>query len=206
MWDWRLRSGGPGCKKDLNDPCLPRCEISVRDSGTLPVWSALVFELENALKCRCQLITQLSRPRILTMSSADSKVAAASSDSLEKNQRALILVVERNPAVQRLERYFLEQAGFTVEFAADGATALQRTIELQPRILITEILVPELDGLSLCRQIKSNSATKHVLVLIFSHLHADDRAFEAGADAFLMKPFAEETLIETVENLLGRKV
>jgi two-component system response regulator MprA len=136
------------------------------------------------------------------MSSADSQVTGASNNSPENNQSALILVVERDPAVQRLERYFLEQAGFTVEFATDGASALKRSLELQPRILITEILVPELDGLSLCRQIKSNPSTKHILVLIFSHLHADERAFEAGADAFLMKPFAEETLIEAVENLL----
>ena len=136
------------------------------------------------------------------MSSADSQVTGASSNSPGNNQRALILVVERDPIVQRLERYFLEQAGFTVEFATDGASALKRSLELQPRILITEILVPELDGLSLCRQIKSNSSTNHILVLIFSHLHADERAFEAGADAFLMKPFAEETLIEAVENLL----
>lgn len=136
------------------------------------------------------------------MSSGDSQVACASSNSAGNNQRALILVVERNPIVQRLERYFLEQAGFTVEFAADGASALQRTLELKPRILITEILVPELDGLSLCRKIKSDPSTKQILVLIFSHLHADDRAFEAGADAFLMKPFTEETLIEAVKSLL----
>src|ERR1044072_6280691 len=113
-----------------------------------------------------------------------SPVKPNSSPPAGSEKRALILVVERNPAVQRLERYFLEQAGFTVEFATDGTTALARTIELQPRILITEILVPELDGLSLCRQIKSNSSINHILVLIFSHLHANDRAFEAGADAF----------------------
>ena len=136
------------------------------------------------------------------MSSADSKVTGASKNSPGNNQSALSLVVERNSIVQRLERYFLEQAGFTVEFASDGASALKRTLELQPRILITEILVPELDGLSLCRQIKSNPTTSNTLVLIFSHLRADDRAFEAGADAFLMKPLAEETLIKAVKNLL----
>jgi len=66
------------------------------------------------------------------------------------NPRALILVVERNPAVQQLERFFLEQAGYTVEFANDGETALKRAQELKPKILVTEILVPKLDGLSLC--------------------------------------------------------
>jgi two-component system response regulator MprA len=118
-------------------------------------------------------------------------------------QRALILVVERNPIVQRLERFFLEQAGFIVEFTEDGVAALTRAQELKPRIVVTEILVPKLDGLSLCRTLKSNSETKDILVMIFSHLQADDRAAEAGADAFLLKPLDEELLITTLERLLA---
>ncbi|HEV7746822.1 MAG TPA: response regulator [Pyrinomonadaceae bacterium] len=123
------------------------------------------------------------------------------------NRGALILVVERNPVAQRLERYFLEHAGFSVEFTADGITALTRVQELRPAILVTEILVPKLDGLSLCQAIKSDPDTKEILVMIFSHLHAEDRAIEVGADAFLAKPVDEELLIGTVERLLSlRKV
>jgi len=130
----------------------------------------------------------------------------AGSDSAElsaSHQRALILVVERNPVVQRLERYFLEQAGYTVEFAADGRSALERARELRPRIVVTEIMVPGLDGLSLCRLLKSDPQTSHARILIFSHLHAEDRAREVGADAFLLKPISEELLIETVERLIA---
>lgn len=119
------------------------------------------------------------------------------------NQRALILVVERNPVVQRLERYFLEQAGYAVEFASDGKFALERARELRPGIVVTEIMVPVLDGLSLCRILKSEPKTAHARVLIFSHLHAEDRAREVGADAFLLKPLSEELLIETVEKLIA---
>lgn len=122
---------------------------------------------------------------------------------IEPAQRALILVVERNPIVQRLERFFLEHAGFGVEFTEDGLTALARAQELKPRIVVTEILVPKLDGLSLCRQLKSDEDTKDILVMIFSHLQADDRAREAGADAFLLKPLDEELLITTLEKLLA---
>lgn len=105
--------------------------------------------------------------------------------------------------VQRLERFFLEQAGYTVEFTGDGQTALARTQELHPKILVTEILVPKLDGLSLCRAIKSNPETQDILVMIFSNLHAEDRATEVGADAFLYKPLDEELLITTVEKLIA---
>jgi CheY-like chemotaxis protein len=129
--------------------------------------------------------------------------ASEATDTSSATQRALILVVERNPAVQRLERYFLEQGGYSVEFANDGLIALERARELKPQILVAEILVPKLDGLSLCRELKSDSATADIRVLIFSHLHAEDRAREAGADAFLFKPLNEELLIETVEKLIA---
>jgi len=124
--------------------------------------------------------------------------------TLSTDNRVLILVVERNPAVQRLERYFLEHAGYSVEFTNDGLSALERARELKPAILVAEILVPALDGLSLCRAIKGDAATSHILVLIFSHLHAEDRAREAGADAFLIKPLNEELLIETVQKLVSQ--
>lgn len=133
------------------------------------------------------------------MSIADSDSAGLSA----LHQRALILVVERNPVVQRLERYFLEQAGYTVEFAADGKSALERARELRPHIVVTEIMVPALDGLNLCRLLKSDPQTAHARVLIFSHLHAEDRAREVSADAFLLKPLSEELLIETVERLIA---
>ena len=131
---------------------------------------------------------------------------AGASDTAESStvhQRALILVVERNPVVQHLERYFLEQAGYTVEFAGDGLYALERARELRPRIVVTEIMVPALDGLSLCRILKSEPETAHARVLIFRHLHAEDRAREVGADAFLLKPISEELLIQTVERLIA---
>ena len=65
-------------------------------------------------------------------------------------------------------------------------------------------MVPVVDGLSLCRIIK-NRDRPYADVLIFSHLHAEDRAREFGADAFLLKPLSEELLIETVEKLIALK-
>jgi two-component system response regulator MprA len=116
--------------------------------------------------------------------------------------QALILVVERDPHIRELESYFLNEAGFAVEFAADGVAALERAQELQPDIVITEVLVPRLDGLALCRTIKSDPALRATVVLIFSILAVQSRAREAGADAFLMKPLAEKRLVDTVRELL----
>ena len=116
---------------------------------------------------------------------------------------AVILCVERDPYVRELESYFLRDAGFDVTFAEDGLHALQLARELRPTIVITEILVPKLDGLALCRRLKADPATQHIAVLVFSLLAADRRARDAGADAFLVKPLTSETLVETVRLLLA---
>jgi DNA-binding response OmpR family regulator len=119
-------------------------------------------------------------------------------------RRALILVVERDPHVRALERYFLEEAGFAVDFAADGAAALERARSGKPAILISEILVPGLDGLSVCRALKSDPRTRDIAILIFSILAAEERALEAGADAFLRKPLNETRLVDSVSALVRR--
>ena len=118
---------------------------------------------------------------------------------------AIILVVERDPHVRDLEAFFLNEAGFGVEFAADGAAALAMARAMKPDIIITEVLVPKLDGLALCRAIRNEAELKHTVVLIFSILAAQSRAREAGADAFLMKPLAEQRLVQTVRDLLAQR-
>jgi CheY-like chemotaxis protein len=119
--------------------------------------------------------------------------------------RALILVVERDPHVRELEKYFLGEAGYSVEFAEDGLVALERARVLHPHILITEILVPRLDGLALCRTLKGDPATRDIAVLVFSILLAEGRAAEAGADGFLRKPLAERRLVDTVRELIAAR-
>jgi CheY-like chemotaxis protein len=116
--------------------------------------------------------------------------------------KVMILVVERDPHIKKLERFFLEEAGYRVEFADDGMHGLERARALIPRILVTEILLPRLDGLKVCRALKSDPATKGIAVLVFSILAAEDRALEAGADAFLRKPLDDARLVDTVTELL----
>jgi two-component system response regulator MprA len=123
-------------------------------------------------------------------------------DVARNGGKALILVVDRDPHVRELESHFLNQAGYSVGFAQDGEGALEQARKAAPDIIITEILVPGLDGLTLCRRLKADPRTRDISVLIFSILAASGRAREAGADAFLLKPLAEHTMVDTVRELL----
>lgn len=141
------------------------------------------------------------------MQTPHSARSAAQNDSNEspRAHHAIILVVERDPHVRDLETFFLNEAGYGVEFATDGAAALEMTREMKPDIIITEVLVPKLDGLALCRSVKRDPELSDTVVLIFSILAAEGRAREAGADAFLMKPLAEQRLVSTVRTLLAKR-
>jgi CheY-like chemotaxis protein len=119
--------------------------------------------------------------------------------------KAIILVVDRDPHVRELESHFLNQAGYSVGFALDGEGALEQARRIVPDIIITEILVPTVDGLALCRQLKADPRTRDIAVLVFSILAAGDRAREAGADAFLLKPLSEHILVDTVRRLLEER-
>lgn len=121
----------------------------------------------------------------------------------ERQKGALILVVERDPHIRELEQFFLNEAGFSVEFVDDGSAALARARDLRPHIIVTEILIPKIDGLTLCRRIKQDSATRDTVVVIFSVLAAAQRSAEAGADAFLLKPLDQGKLVSRVRDLLA---
>jgi two-component system response regulator MprA len=143
----------------------------------------------------------MENPKQATSSLSTSTLNASNDGA----HQAIILVVERDPHVRELEKYFLDEAGFAVEFAADGVAALERTRALRPNIVITEVLVPKLDGLALTRAIKADPDLRGTVVLVFSILAVQGRATEAGADAFLMKPLAERRLVDSVRDLLARR-
>jgi len=112
-----------------------------------------------------------------------------------------ILIAERDRNVRELQSHALETAGFVVAFAEDGETALAAVTAHPTVLVVTEILIPKLDGLTLCRSLRANHATSDIPVLVFSILSAAARAEEAGASAFLRKPFVASTFIATVSLL-----
>jgi two-component system response regulator MprA len=90
-----------------------------------------------------------------------------------------------------------------VVFAEDGLQALELARELHPAVVITEILVPKMDGLALCQRVKSAAPLRNTVVVVLSLLAAEGRAREAGADAFLSKPLLPEKLTATVRALMN---
>jgi CheY-like chemotaxis protein len=116
--------------------------------------------------------------------------------------RPLILIAERDRSVRELQLIFLNRAGFAVEFADDGQYALDRVRRDMPALLITEILIPRVDGLTLCRLVRNDPAIGGLPVIVFSILAAAARATDAGASVFLRKPLVENTFLAAISGVM----
>ncbi len=115
-----------------------------------------------------------------------------------------IFIVERDRHVVELLREFLGDAGYPLFCFEDGATALAAVQLERPALVILEIMVPKLDGLTLCRAIKLAPGTSHIPVLVLSLLNARDRAHLAGADEFMLKPIEHARLLAAVGRFVAR--
>ena len=81
------------------------------------------------------------------------------------NQKACVLVVEDTADTRRLLQFLLTEAGYDVRLAADGAAALRLLLHLRPDVIITDLKLPEVEGLELIRQIRAKGALAHTPIV-----------------------------------------
>jgi DNA-binding response OmpR family regulator len=115
-----------------------------------------------------------------------------------------ILVVDDDPKIAHLVRAYLEREGFSVVIAGDGLAAVAAVGELRPRLIVLDLMLPELDGLSVARRVREES---HVPILMLSARGSvADRVhgIVEGADDYMAKPFSPAELVVRVKAILRR--
>jgi len=118
-----------------------------------------------------------------------------------------ILVVEDEPDLASLIAFNLKQAKFDVDVAYDGETALDIATNRRPQLVVLDLMLPDISGVEVCRQLKRNSSTSYVPVLMLTAKKEEaDRVagFEAGADDYIVKPFSVLELVLRVKAVLRR--
>ena len=117
-----------------------------------------------------------------------------------------ILIVEDEESLLKLESILLTSRGYEVKGVADGRSALEAIAAVKPDLVLLDIMLPEMDGFEVCRQIKSNEATRHIPVIMLTAKKSREdmiKGEQVGADWYITKPFKSAMVIETIQRFLA---
>jgi DNA-binding response OmpR family regulator len=115
-----------------------------------------------------------------------------------------ILVVDDDPTVAEIVAGYLDRAGYVVDRADDGPTALTRAAAHWPDLVVLDLMLPGMDGLEVCRRMRERAAVP--VIMLTARGDEDDRilGLEVGADDYVTKPFSPRELVLRVESVLRR--
>jgi len=126
-------------------------------------------------------------------------------DPTDAPQSPRVLVVEDDPETRHFYAGLLAADGFQTEEAHNGFQAFAKAIETRPDLVLTDIAVPGLDGIELCRRLRADPQTRGVRILAvtgYEDRHYPDRAIDAGADQVLLKPVDLAFLVSEARRLV----
>jgi two-component system alkaline phosphatase synthesis response regulator PhoP len=119
-----------------------------------------------------------------------------------------ILIIDDEPDVRDIIRYNLTKEGYDVETAEDGSMGLKKVSDFKPDLIILDMMMPGMDGVEVCHNIRSESKYNHIVICFLSARNEDYSqvaGLESGADDYLAKPVSPRVLVSKVKSLLRRK-
>lgn len=118
-----------------------------------------------------------------------------------------LLIVEDSPTQAMKLRMFLEEKGHEVRWAKNGKEGLSMGKKIQPDIIISDVVMPEMDGYEMCEHIKKDEATCHIPVLLLTSLSAPEdlvKGLKASADYYVTKPYNVEYLLSRLDDIMAQ--
>src|SRR5712692_6207484 len=119
-------------------------------------------------------------------------------------EKSRVLVVDDEPQITRVLRTVLTSQGYQVRTAAEGEAALADFAEFRPELVITDLYMPHMDGIELCRRIRAMSAVPIIVLSVKGEERTKVEALDSGADDYVTKPFGIDELLARVRAALRR--
>jgi PleD family two-component response regulator len=129
-------------------------------------------------------------------------------ENLNRNKGIEILIVEDSPTQAEQLKHILEEAGYLVSAASNGKEALSAISKHKPTLVISDVIMPEMDGYQLCERIKTSENFKNIPVILVTSLSDPEdiiKGLECKADNFIVKPYDEKYLLSNVRHILINK-
>src|SRR5437763_7900056 len=119
-------------------------------------------------------------------------------------EKSRVLVVDDEPQITRVLRTVLTSQGYQVRTAAEGESALANFNEWRPELVITDLYMPHMDGIELCRRIRAQSNVPIIVLSVKGEERTKVEALDSGADDYVTKPFGIDELLARVRAALRR--
>ncbi|WP_289055406.1 hybrid sensor histidine kinase/response regulator transcription factor [Carboxylicivirga marina] len=153
-----------------------------------------------------------SDDQLCEIQAADTLIKEGSIDDVvevpaEEKDKEKLLVVEDNIEVQGL-LFDLLNPLFEVSLAANGVEGLQKALELQPVIIVSDVLMPQMTGTEMCSNLKTNVNTSHIPIILLTARTAEEYKIEGldtGADDYITKPFNSRVLVARINNIINNR-
>jgi DNA-binding response OmpR family regulator len=116
-----------------------------------------------------------------------------------------ILIADDNENIREALTYLLEDEGYSLSMAKDGAETLTKVREVRPHILFLDIMMPEINGYDVCRIIKNDPDLKKIYVIMLTakgQVAEQERGRAAGADEYIVKPFSPMEILDKIKDIL----
>lgn len=115
-----------------------------------------------------------------------------------------VLIVDDDPVIQLLLRVNMEMEGFVVSTAGDGEEALRLAAEVEPDLMLLDVVMPKLDGFGVLEALRADGSPRFPVILLSAKSAPEDEqaGIEAGADLYVTKPFDPPELIKRIKDLL----
>ncbi len=118
-----------------------------------------------------------------------------------------VLLIDDEPDITELIKFHLDNNNYNVKIASNGIEGIKIALSFNPDLILLDVMMPEMDGVEVCQQLKDNPITKNILICFLSARSEDYTqiaGFEAGADDYVTKPIKPKVLLSRIKALLRR--
>ncbi|WP_439185000.1 hybrid sensor histidine kinase/response regulator transcription factor [Carboxylicivirga taeanensis] len=152
-------------------------------------------------------ITEEQQPEEITIVGEDVKTEVIQPVVTESGDKPKVLVVEDQNDLRAHLSEILKQH-YRVDEAANGVEGLEKASSSMPDIIISDVMMPEMDGFTFCSKLRKNVITSHIPIVMLTaldNMESKREGLETGADAYVVKPFDKQLLVSQIQNLLNNR-